>query len=25
MMLEAQKQFWDNYFETIRKQPVTVN
>jgi len=25
MMLEAQKQFWNNYFETIRKQPVTVN
>lgn len=25
MMLEAQKQFWDNYFETIRKQPVTAN
>lgn len=25
MMLEAQKQFWDNYFETARKQPALVN
>lgn len=25
MMLEAQKQFWDKYFEMIRKQPVTAN
>ena len=22
MMLEAQKRFWDQYFETMRKQPI---
>ena len=25
MMVEAQKQFWDNYFDALRQQPVSVN
>jgi len=25
LMLESQKQFWNNYFEAVRKQPVAAN
>ncbi|AIE74434.1 MULTISPECIES: hypothetical protein [unclassified Synechocystis] len=25
MMINAQKQFWDNYFQSLRQQPLPVN